>query len=161
MRVVVGGSGRNAGKTLLIESLISAFPEARWLAVKISGHTHGAREPEFQREEKPGAETDTGRFLAAGASEAWWLRTGPDRLSEAVPQLLSLLDRFENAVIESNSIVEFMRPDLYLFVAGGERKASAERWISRADLVIPGAPASLSPEIARIVGERLSPPAEG
>jgi molybdopterin-guanine dinucleotide biosynthesis protein len=155
MTIVVGGSGRKVGKTSLIESLIRAYPKAGWLAVKISGHPHGARAPELEREASPGPDTDTARFLAAGAREAWWLRTEPAALPEALPQLLSLTGRFENVLIESNSIVELLDPDLYVFVAGGETKESAGRWKSRADIVVPGVAASVPPEIARLIERKI------
>ena len=41
--IIVGGSGRNVGKTTLVCSLIAALPEYRWTAVKISAHEHGHR----------------------------------------------------------------------------------------------------------------------
>jgi molybdopterin-guanine dinucleotide biosynthesis protein len=155
MTIVVGGSGRKVGKTSLIESLIRAFPRAGWLAVKISGHPHGAGAPELEREASPGPDTDTARFLAAGAREAWWLRTEPEALPEALPQLLSLTGRFDNVLIESNSIVELLDPDLYVFVCGGELKESASRWMARADVVIAAGGAPLPPEVARRVEAKL------
>lgn len=120
MIIVVGGSGRKAGKTLAAEMLIRAFPEARWLAVKISRHAHGASGWSLDRQEAPDPGNDTGRFLAAGACEAWWLRAEQDRLAEAVPELQGLMSRFENVILESNSIAEHISPDIYLFVANGK-----------------------------------------
>ena len=160
MIVVVGGSGRKVGKTSLIESLIRALPEARWLAIKVSGHAHGAHQGKFERQETPGPETDTGRFLAAGAGEAWWLRAGEDRLAAAAPELQTLMAGFENVIIESNSIVEILRPDLYLFVAGDEWKESAGRWLASADSVVVTAPDCASGEPLRLVWERLRRQAE-
>ncbi|MBI4876407.1 MAG: hypothetical protein HY822_17365 [Acidobacteria bacterium] len=136
MLLVVGGSGRKAGKSSLVEGLIRALPEARWLALKISGHPHGAAEWELSRQETAGPDSDTGRFLAAGAAEAWWLRVAEGRLEEALPAVRRLLARGENAVVESNSIVGFLTPDLYLFVAGAEWKPSAGQWLERADAVV-------------------------
>ena len=155
MIVVVGGSGRNVGKTSLIESLIRAFPEARWLAIKVSGHVHGAGQWKFERHQTPDPETDTGRFLAAGAREAWWLRAGEDRLAAAAPELQALMAGFENVIIESNSIVEILRPDLHLFVAGDEWKESAGRWLASARPVIVTASDCASGEPVRLVAGRL------
>ncbi len=120
MIIVVGGSGRKVGKTSLVERLIRAFPEARWLAVKISGHAHGVTGWELSRQEAPDPGTDSGRFLAAGAREAWWLRAEPDRLAEAVPRLREVMAPFENVILESNSIAGLVRSDIYLFVANGK-----------------------------------------
>lgn len=125
MILAVGGSGRKVGKTSAIEALLRATPEGRWLAVKISGHAHGAHGWDLDRQETPDAGTDSGRFLAAGAVEAWWLRCAPGRLVEALPALRSLIDRFENAVLESNSITALLSADLHLFLKGGEDKKPA------------------------------------
>ncbi len=160
MIVVVGGSGRKVGKSSLIESLIRALPEARWLAIKVSGHVHGADQWKLERHQTPDAETDTGRFLAAGAREAWWLRAGEGHLAAAAPELQALMAGFENVIIESNSIIGLLCPDLYLFVAGDEWKESAGRWLANADSVIVTAADRASGEPLRLLSERLSLQAE-
>ena len=78
-------------------------------------------------------ESDTSRFLAAGAARAWWVRTEQGRLAEAMPAIRGELAESENAILESNSILKFLRPDLYLTVldpATADFKKSAQR-ISR------------------------------
>ena len=156
MIVVVGGSGRKAGKTRVIECLLRAIPQARWLAIKVSGHAHGTQDWELTRQEHPDPGTDTGRFLDAGAGDAWWLRAGDSRLSEAVPKLLSLIENFENVIIESNSILDYLSPDLYVFVSGGEGKESAEQWRPRADVVITPGPDGGCEELIALVARKLS-----
>src|SRR5207344_634365 len=61
-------------------------------------------------------ETDSSRFLAAGAVRAWWVRTEQGRLAEAMPAIRKKLAGSRNAILESNSILKFLRPDLYLTV---------------------------------------------
>src|SRR5579863_9866900 len=75
--IVVGGSGRGVGKTSLVCGLISALDELRWTAVKISTHDHGKPKPIWE-ETSAGAETDTARYLTAGAERAL-LVTAPMR----------------------------------------------------------------------------------
>jgi hypothetical protein len=91
-------------------------------------------------EEKDAAgKSDTSRFLAAGAKRSFWVRTEQGRLAEALPVLRRRLAQSENAIIESNSIVEFIQPDLYIVVldpAVEDFKASARRLFERADAVI-------------------------
>jgi hypothetical protein len=152
MILVVGGSGRKVGKTSAIEALLRATPDGRWLAVKISGHAHGAHGWQLDRQEAPDAGTDSGRFLAAGAAEAWWLRCAPGRLAEAVPALRSLMDRFENVVLESNSIAAFLTADLHLFLTGEDDKRPAG-----AAVVCP--PEKAPAEMIRFAAARLSPQA--
>ena len=84
-------------------------------------------------------ESDSSRFLAAGAARAWWVRTEPGCLAEAVPAIRGKLAESGNAILESNSILKFLRPDLYLTVldpATADFKDSAREFLDRADAVI-------------------------
>jgi hypothetical protein len=84
-------------------------------------------------------ESDTSRFLAAGAARVWWVRTEQGRLAEAMPTVRGKLAESKNAIVESNSILKFLRPDLYLTVldpATADFKRSAQQFLDRADAVI-------------------------
>jgi len=139
MLVVVGGHARKTGKTAVVCSLIRAVAEAGWTAVKIARHPHGAGVYQIDEETVPGA-TDTGRYLAAGARRAFLVRTAPGGLAAAMPAVRGILDLGPHAIVESNSILEFVRPDLYLAVAAADRpddfKESAGRYFARADAVV-------------------------
>jgi len=70
---------------------------------------------------------------------SFWVRTRTGDLAEAMPRIRKELERAENAVIESNSILRFLRPDLYLSVLepGVEDfKESARHYLDRADAVL-------------------------
>jgi hypothetical protein len=157
--VVVGGQARKVGKTSVIAGVIQGLKELRWTAVKISRHS--STEPEkapahdlpahlnyaLSEESEPTAPRDTSRFLAAGARRALWLRAGEGGLAQAVPLLLEVLAGNEHVIMESNSIMEFVEPALYLLVVGeGEQelKATARRFLGRADALVrvvsPGMP---------------------
>jgi hypothetical protein len=119
--IVVGGSSRGAGKTALVCGLIAALPEFRWTAVKITTHDHGQRTPIWE-EMQPGDETDTARYLAAGAARAF-LATPPTRAPASEPDLPSMLDelwpnfgRGTNLIFESNSVVHHVRPNVCLMI---------------------------------------------
>lgn len=165
MLVVVGGHSRNIGKTSVAASIIRGIPEACWTAVKITQHGHGicaeagktcdcairdCRHPyALTRETDEDGRGDTSRFLAAGAKQSWWLRTAMGELSHAVPALRQLLDSNENVILESNSVMEFFEPDLYLVVfdaAVEDFKKSSRRYLDRADaLVLTGKASSVLP----------------
>jgi hypothetical protein len=152
--VVVGGHTRNIGKTSVVAGLIAALPEMRWTAFKITQFGHGmcsangepcdcetAEHTIAVSEERPGGDssTDSGRYLAAGAVRSLWVRTRQGDLSEAMPRIRKELEGAENAVIESNSILRFLRPDLYLSVLDpgvADFKESARRYLDRADAVL-------------------------
>lgn len=151
--VVVGGHSRSVGKTSVVAGLIAALPEYNWTAFKITQYGHGICSQNGESchcaaddhswaisEEKDRAgDSDTSRFLAAGAVHAWWVRTEQDRLAEALPTIRRKLSESENTILESNSILKFVKPDLYLTVldpATADFKRSAQEFLDRADAVI-------------------------
>lgn len=131
--VVVGGSGRNVGKTSLMCGLIAALPEFRWIAVKITSHEHGMPEPVWE-ERETGQERDTAHYLQAGARRAFLVTAEEAELSERVRELHAKVGSEAHLIFESNRIVEWLQPDLCLAVRGeGEAKASFARFVQRAD----------------------------
>ena len=87
--VVVGGHSRNVGKTSVVAGLIAALPEFQFAAMKITQYGHGicaadgnkcecATEDHswmISEENDRSGESDTSRFLVAGAHPVWWVRT--------------------------------------------------------------------------------------
>jgi len=161
--IVIGGHTRNIGKTSVVAGLIAGLPQMNWTAMKITQFGHGIcsanGEPcdcetadhtiAISEERDATTGTDTSRFLAAGANKVFWVRTRQGQLAEAMPRLRRLLAESENAIIESNSILRFLEPDLSLSVldpAMSDFKSSALRYIDRVDALV--LPASTSPELA-------------
>jgi molybdopterin-guanine dinucleotide biosynthesis protein len=151
--VVVGGHTRNIGKTSVVAGLIRALPERQWIAIKITQFGHGvcsadgepcdcetadhtiAVSEERQRE----SGTDSSRYLAAGAARAFWVRTRQGQLSEAMPRVRQLLASAENVIVESNSVLRFLQPDVSLSVLDPsvqDFKASALRYLDRVDALV-------------------------
>jgi hypothetical protein len=153
MLVVVGGHSRGAGKTSLVEAVIRAAPEYSWTAVKISRHERG--ETWSLVEERDASDScDTGRYLAAGARRAFWLRAADDELARAWPELRGILEGAGCAVVESNAILEFVEPDLYLMAVdyrAEDFKESARRWVGRADAFVVAGGDAASPEWTALV----------
>ena len=132
MIIIVGGHSRNIGKTSVMCGIIAGLPELTWTAVKLTQYGHGVcsrkgepcechdpRQPIAVSEEFIPDGTDSGRYLAAGAHRSFWLRTPVGRLAEALPQLRQIAASAENLILESNSVVGFLRPDLYVMVVDG------------------------------------------
>lgn len=151
--IVVGGHSRNVGKTSVVAGLIAAMPEMRWTAFKVTQFGHGMcsanGEPcdcetaehtvAISEERDPNTGTDSARFLAAGAVRSFWVRTRMGDLAEAMPRIRKELELAENAIFESNSILRFLRPDLYLSVVDPmveDFKDSARLYLDRADAVL-------------------------
>jgi molybdopterin-guanine dinucleotide biosynthesis protein len=151
--VVIGGHSRNVGKTSVVAGLVRALPEMRWTAVKITQYGHGIcsanGEPcdcvtadhslAITEERNPDSGTDTARYLGAGAAKSLWVRTQQGQLAEAMPRLRRALAAAENAIIESNSVLQFLRPDVYLALldpSNADFKPSALRYLDRADALL-------------------------
>jgi hypothetical protein len=151
--VVIGGHSRSVGKTSVAAGLISALPEYAWTAVKITQYGHGVCSANgapcdcatadhswaiSEEKDRTGA-SDTSRFLLAGAARALWVRTEQGRLAEAMPALRRRLERAPHVIVESNSVLKFLRPDLYLTVLDPtteDFKTSAREFLDRASAVI-------------------------
>lgn len=151
--IVIGGHSRSVGKTSVVAGVISALREFDWTAIKITQYGHGIcsahGEPcdcatndhswAISEERDRSGESDTSRFLVAGASQALWVRTEQGRLAEAMPALRQRIEGKGNVILESNSVLKFLRPDLYLTVldpATPDFKNSAREFLDRAHAVV-------------------------
>jgi hypothetical protein len=151
--IVIGGHSRSVGKTSVVAGLIAALPEYNWNAFKVTQYGHGVCSRNgkpckcatsehnwmISEEKDRAGVSDTSRFLVAGAAQAWWVRTEQGKLAQAMPTLRRKLAEYENSILESNSILEFVHPDLYLSVldpATADFKRSARTFLGRADAVI-------------------------
>src|SRR5258707_101455 len=135
--IVVGGHTRSIGKTQLVCDLIAALPNENWIAGKITQYGHGVCAQNGENcdcapddhvcaisWETRANETDSGRFLAAGARRSFWLRTKQGFLAEGMPLLRKALHDSENdnrsrparVILESNTLLQFLKPSLYLMV---------------------------------------------
>jgi hypothetical protein len=147
--VVIGGQSRDVGKTGVVCALIAAMPEHRWTAIKIAQCSHGGaatcdcelagRAVAVSEESDATRATDSSRFLAAGAMRSLWVRTRRGRLIEAMPQIRVEIARACTVIFGSNSILGFLRPDLYATVLDpriADFKASATQYLERADAIL-------------------------
>ena len=151
--IVIGGHSRSVGKTSVAAGLIAALPEFSWTAVKITQYGHGVCSANGQpcdcatgdhswaisEERDRSGESDTSRFLVAGAVQVFWARTEQGRLAEAMPTLRRRLEGARNVIIESNSVLKYLPPDLYLTVLNPSTpdfKTSAREFLDRANAII-------------------------
>jgi len=171
MLVVVGGHSRNIGKTSVVAGLIRRLRDLRWTALKITqygnsvcdhhtGSTACGCEPEtgeefeLSEEYEPNS-TDSGRFLAAGAERSFWLRVPSGELPRAAGLVQKILAQGENVIVESNSVVELVAPDVFLMLLDfgcEDFKPSSLRFMDRADgfvVIDRGINAPLWQEVAR------------
>jgi len=159
--IVVGGHTRSIGKTQLVCDLIATLPEAHFVAGKITQFGHGvcAQNGEFcgcapddhtsafDWESEATSGTDSARFLQAGAQRSFWLRTKQGFLAEGLPLLREALSEITrengaapiNLIIESNSLLQFLKPSAYLAVVDPQKqdfKPTAQSLLDRADAFV-------------------------
>lgn len=151
--VVIGGHSRSVGKTSIVAGLIAALPEFNWTAFKITQYGHGICSANgkpcscatddhtraITEERDRTGDSDTSRFLVAGAQRSIWVRTRQGMLAEAIPDIRRRISSAENVIMESNSIMRFLDPDLYLTVLDADTedfKDSAREFLPRANAVI-------------------------
>lgn len=158
--IVVGGHTRSIGKTQLVCDLIAAFPNDHWIAGKITQYGHGVCAQNGENcdcapddhvcaisWEKRAGETDSGRFLTAGARRAFWLRTKQGYLAEGMPLLRKALQDVDiendlaptRIILESNTLLQFLKPSLYLMVLDPSKadfKESARLQMDRASAFV-------------------------
>jgi molybdopterin-guanine dinucleotide biosynthesis protein len=159
--IAVGGHTRSIGKTQLVCDLIAALPQAHWLAGKITQYGHGVCATnghdcdcaptehivalDWESESQSG--TDSARFLQAGAVRSFWLRTKQGYLAEGMAPLRQALSEVAqadgrdgiNVIVESNSLLQFVKPSLYVTVfdpARDDFKDSARQMLDRADVLV-------------------------
>ncbi len=150
--IVIGGHSRSVGKTSVVAGLISALPEYNWTALKITQYGHGVcsmnGEPCHCATDDHSWAISEERSLRKIRQLALSRRgrgpgmVGADRAGASGgghARAAGKAGRIENAILESNSILEFLRPDLYLTVldpATADFKKSAQEFLDRADAVI-------------------------
>ena len=117
--IVVGGHSRNTGKTTVAEGLIRALSGCAWTAIKISSHLHadpGEGNYLISEETQRDGSSDSSRFLAAGAVRSYWVGVRGGHLQEVLPRLQPLLGSSRFVLFESNGILRYLEPDLYIMV---------------------------------------------
>jgi hypothetical protein len=149
--IVVSGSGKKVGKTYLVTALIRKFSlQFQLTGLKISPHIHddlGGAElvahienryniyREYQVHRK-----NSGQFLHAGASRAFFMETGDEYLAEAYHHFRQHIITGKDALIcESGALADIIRPAFHIHItdnqaAGQEGDHGPQK---KADLVLP------------------------
>jgi len=150
--IVVGGTGRNIGKTTLVEILINYLSVKHdVIGIKISNMKpenmkyHGNHDfiPDnylISEENNKNGNKDSMRYLKAGANRSYFVQVNDANLENVLPELLMLSKNDEIVVCESNSLSKVISPNLFFMVKGKFNYNSKKDWpelIKKADLVVP------------------------
>lgn len=80
---------------------------------------------------------DTGKMLEAGAEDVVWVQSPAEQLPEVLPMAVDRLSHLDGIIIEGNSAIEFLKPDIVIFLGGSaEIKPSAHSILKQADILI-------------------------
>lgn len=155
--LVIGATGRNAGKTEFACRVIGRYASTNTvIGVKITTIKDcedtcprggdgcgvcGAMSDKYviTREALAENDKDTTRMLRAGAAEVYWLRVRRGCLQEGVGRLLEQIPADAQVVCESNSVRQVLTPGLFLIIQEKDCtdiKESCQSVMSLADRIV-------------------------
>ena len=151
--ITVSGAHSGAGKTMVSEALLKKLKG--WSAIKVTVshrdkmcpvhkncHSCDELDSDFsiigKKDIIEAKGKDTQRLKSAGAKKVLWLRAKPKALGNGIEKAISLFKRTKGLVIESNSALKYLKPDLALFVKRKDSilKPSAKEILNKVDIVI-------------------------
>lgn len=129
--LLIAGTGRDSGKTMLACRIIEKFSMTRTIvAIKISPHRH-IIEPGGQiliqndhlcihEETNTGTGKDSSRMLAAGAKRSFIISATEDKLVKAIEYVIKLFAEDALLICESGGLRKCVEPGLFLMVSRHE-----------------------------------------
>jgi molybdopterin-guanine dinucleotide biosynthesis protein len=82
---------------------------------------------------------DTRKMLDAGAERVLWVKSPPSELRDLLPLAMEKLSDLQGVIVEGNSAIEFLVPDIIIFIFGDNSeklKESAKGVLGKADVVL-------------------------
>jgi len=82
---------------------------------------------------------DTRRLMDSGAERVLWVRCPPSDMGKLLPLAVEKLSDLKGIVVEGNSAIEFLRPDIILFIFGSDPariKETAKGVFRKADAIV-------------------------
>lgn len=148
--ILIGGTGRNVGKTECVCKLISVTAaKCDVYGLKVSaifpdeGIFHGNHDElmapkRLFEETRRDTSKDTSRMLRAGAKKVFYLQSEDAFIEDGYEQFLDLIPRDSIIICESNSLSYHVKPGLHVIVSGIgiPIKPRAKKLLKRADIVI-------------------------
>jgi len=131
----IGGSHSGAGKTAVASLILRSFKG--WGAIKYTKTSlYASIVDDLTGISEEGK--DTRRFLDAGAEKVLWVKSPYSELGDVLPMALEMLFHLQGIVVEGNSAIEIVKPDIVIFVSGpeGKMKNRAEKILRMAGIII-------------------------
>lgn len=132
----IGGAHSGAGKTTYASLILKRLKG--WGAIK---YTKAPLYCSIVKDTKILSEKgkDTKRLLDSGAEKVLWVRSPYEGLRETLQIAVENFSDLKGILVEGNSAIEILKPDVVIFVSGtqaGKSKRSSEKILSMADVVI-------------------------
>jgi len=136
MIIVVAGNGSNSGKTTFIRIILSLYPGIFDVAkLTPSGKLQSAIE--VDKSELLKGDKDTAFFMREGARKVMWIHGKTKDIGSLLKSSLAQLG--DNIIIEGNSALRYIKPDLAFFITrepGSTVNKSAAFSESKADYIV-------------------------
>lgn len=132
----IGGAHSGAGKTTYSSLLLHRLKG--WGAIKYT-KTELYCSLVDDMEILLAKDKDTRRMLDAGAERVFWIQSPPSELREVLPLAVERLSDLKGIVVEGNSAIEFLNPDIIIFIFGSNSKTlkeSAKGILEKADVIV-------------------------
>lgn len=149
---MIGGSGRNVGKTTLICAIIRKFaPSATIIGLKVTSirpgedDFHGYHDQPLSEnfrifeETNIGSAKDTARMLKAGARKAYFIQSTDEHLPLAMEAFFKLVDKHSTIICETRSLRRYIKPGIFVLItdpSNGDFKDKAAEFEGYADIHI-------------------------
>jgi len=155
----IGASHSGSGKTFLASRILKFFsptpnpqflnPVLKWGALKYT-KTTSAPELITDRRILMKQGKDTWQMLTSGASEVVWVRSDRQGLATVLPDAMKRLSHLDVIIVEGNSAIEFLNPDIVIFILGKGKKDWKPDMLKiavRADIVLYDAEVQLPADV--------------
>ena len=131
----IGGGHSGVGKTLVACKILERLKG--WGAIK---YTNTPLYSSITDDSKVLSEEgkDTKRFLDSGAEKVLWVQATFSESEETLQMAADMLSHLQGVVVEGNSAIEVLKPDIVIFVSGdtAKFKKSADRILQMADILL-------------------------
>lgn len=162
--LLIAGTGRNTGKTLLASSIIEKFSfDFKITGIKISPHFHKGTASlhsiyqnenfNIYQENSLTSSKDSSRMLKSGASQVFYMECYDANMKAAFEMFLQTVDIPGPIVCESPALRKYIQPGLFIIVdskANANKKQDVLELKPKADLFIETDKGNFDPVINQI-----------
>jgi hypothetical protein len=142
--ILIAGTGRNSGKTILACSIIHQFSaQLNITAIKISPHRHESSSVEniiaigsdfvITQETDQKRPKDSSRMLKAGATSSYYIETIDTNLEQAFIKLLEIIPPDQPIICESPGLRAFVEPGIFIIADNPSISAKKTNVVNRID----------------------------